>query len=263
MIADFLSTYPYFVESVALLLLAGVTLLLLPRHRSTLLASGLLCLPGAAISSLHVPAYWNPTFTAYWIAGPEDIIWVFSVGITVWFLAALPFARYIETTPLRRSIVPRSLLCYALAGILLAVARIVIPGDDNIMYATLAPMAALAAILAIVRRDFLPLAATGGIGYTLFHFLDVYAFSHIWPQTVTYWTPEAHLPLTIFRVPAMELIWACVFGSLWPLMVAFVCDVRWRPQECAHRPVNSPTSTSQTKSNASERSAARPCPVDP
>lgn len=64
------------------------------------------------------------------------------------------------------------------------------------------------------------------LAYSLFHWLDVAAFFYFWPETRAYWNPAAQIPLSVFGVPAHEVLWALCFGLSWPAMMAFVADVR-------------------------------------
>jgi hypothetical protein len=68
----------------------------------------------------------------------------------------------------------------------------------------------------------------GSISYTLYHGLDVFAFTHVWPETAAYWNRAAQLGPPILRIPAFELLWAFAFGFLWPLMIGYCCEISWR-----------------------------------
>lgn len=221
-----LTVYPYLVESLAILLVAGIGLLILHRQWKLVLLSGLFCIPNAVLSAIHVPWFWNPRVIANCFVIPEDLVWLFAAGMLAWLAASFSFAARLTWRSRPWAMIARYVGCLALESLFLGSALFVCPERVMVMYPTLAAMLLMAAVLACQRRDALPLALAGAFGYTLLHVLDLSAFLCIWPETAAYWNPAAQLPFSVFGIPTFEVIFAMAFGFLWPLVVAFVCDVR-------------------------------------
>ncbi len=227
---EFFTEYHYLAASAVLLLLSVSTIFVLPRHRVSLLLSGLLSMPMALLSCQHIPWYWQPKLTARYITTVEDVLFTTSIGIICWFLAILPFSSRIEISPKTGQLIGR-FSCCTLAGLLVIQFALILAGTLlAVMPATIIAMGVLAVALLAIRIDLLLLAVSGGVGYMLFHFVDMSATIAVWPEVRSYWNPAAQLPFDIFGFPAYEFIWALGFGFVWPLLVGYTCNARWRQE---------------------------------
>jgi hypothetical protein len=222
------NAYPYLTETLVLVAIAAIAVYLQPRHRSFLLIAGLTAIPYVALSYYHIPWFWNPTCVCYCVTCPEDALWVFAAGATACCLSVIPFSERLQAHACSRRVLARYLVLSAVSGLVFLAALRVFPDRTDIMYPTLATMLVMSVVCAALRRDLLPLALAGSISYTLYHGVDVFAFTHVWPKTTAYWNPPAQVPLTILRIPAFELLWALAFGFLWPLMIGYCCQIAWR-----------------------------------
>lgn len=227
-LGDYLMAHPYLAESLVLILMAAVMLCCLPRLRGLLLAAGLMALPFVFLSYYDVPHFWNPACVARYIACPEDVLWGFAAAVTACFWAMAPFAGRLNVRMQRRQMWTRYAGFVAGSGVLFAGALWVFPQPKDIMYAEVLVMGTAGILCAVMRRDLLWLGVVGSVAYTLYHGMDVFAFTHIWPETVAYWEPSAQLPFSIGRIPAFELVWAMVFGFTWPLLMGCCCNLSWK-----------------------------------
>lgn len=236
---SYLMAHPYLVESLVLVVLAVAMLGCLPRLRGLLLAAGLMAVPCVLLSRYHIPHFWNPVCVAYCVACPEDVLWVFAAAVTACSLALAPFAGRLNVRLRRRLMWTRYAGVLAGCGLFFAGSLWALPRPDDIMYATVLAMGATGVGCAVLRRDLIPLGVVGSIAYTFYHGADVFAFTHIWPETAAYWKPAAQLPFSIGRVPGFELIWAMTFGFMWPLVMGYCGDLSWR-QTPASPPLQAP-----------------------
>jgi hypothetical protein len=217
--------FPYLVESLAILVLATVGLVVLPRHRAVILLGGILCTPNAALSLIHVPSFWNPVFFARYGIALDDVVWLLAAGMLTTFFAILPFSRRATANLKVGPIVKRYCVCALLEAVLLALALAACPDSNFVMYPTIGVMLVVSAILLWLRPAAWPFAVAGSLGYGVFHVLDVLLFLRLWPATAQYWNPAAQLPWTAFGAPGFEVVFAGAFGILWPLVLAYVCDL--------------------------------------
>jgi hypothetical protein len=224
----FLQSYPYLIESLALLLLAVAMIASMRKQRAVLLAAGVLCVPHAAFAMLHVPAFWQPDVIFHFLISPEDVVWAFSVGVIACWLAITPFARRLTYDIQWPALVRRYLLIGVVGALGFAVGWQWLSAPRFVMWATLFPAAFVAPLVLFLRPHLWPIAICGAFGFMLFHVADIYAFTHLWTQTRAYYNPIAQLPFDILEVPGFEWLVPLVFGFSWPLAVGYMCDVGWR-----------------------------------
>ena len=187
-----------------------------------------MAVPSVFLSYYHIPHFWNPVSVAYYITCPEDVLWVFAASVTACFWAIAPFARRLKVRVRQQQLWTRYAGFVAGSGVFIVGALWVFPQPRDIMYATVLAMGAVGIVFAVLRRDLLWLGVMGSVFYTLYHGVDVFAFTHIWPETVAYWNPSAQLPFSFGRIPAFELVWAMVFGFTWPLLMGYCCNLSWK-----------------------------------
>ncbi len=225
---NWIDAYPYLSTSLILVSVAAASLLLIPRHRTSLLLSGVLSVPSATASFLFIPEYWEPKVLGHFILSFEDVLFSGAIGTTTWFLAIAPFAKHIRTNITHCRVLLRFGLCYSIGFMSFGVLTLTLPSEFTIMSRMLLSMLAVAAFLLFLRKDMVHLALFGAWGCTVFHGVCMGLVIQIWPDMRGYWNPAAQLPFVVAGIPAFELLWALTYGFTWPLLISFVLDVRWR-----------------------------------
>jgi len=226
---SFFVRYPYLTFSLVLAAQATAALVLAPRSRNRALLSGLLSAPSSLLSFAFVPEYWSPSRVFSFVVGPEDILFSFSTGVLVWFVAERLGARREGFEPLSPSsvgpVVRRHIVwpCLFLA--------IFLPGwaaGARPMDATLAAAAVFVPLLAAWAPGAWRLALAGGAGFAALYGFCCAAAFYIWPHLGGQWSHAALWGLRVGPIPVEELAWAFAFGAVWPwtLAHAFEADGR-------------------------------------
>ena len=225
MIALF-NSYLYLGLSLCLFILGLTFFLFFPKQRRTMLVSAALASPYAFLSLLFVPEYWEPVRIANLTPCLEDILFSFASGALAWPIAMLPIRNRIVldfhiTRVLRRYIVT------TLSGLcLLVLCRTC--GLDIMTSANLS-MAILGILLLLQRVELWPIPITGAIGFGILYALLIGCIFAIWPDFLLQWNTVNLWGIRIVGVPLGEITWSLGYGAVWPLMMAYMFDVKVAP----------------------------------
>ncbi len=220
----FVHTYPYFTASLFLLALFAVAYWRFRSQRHHLLVGGLLSAPSGFCAILFVPEYWDPVQLFRFGAGPEDLIFSFSNGGLIWLVVVAIHSG--------RSLEPRIEPCFLLRRwvvLTLGFSILWIPllavGLDVMRSSILAALLVLAALIR-QRPELLPIASAGaalfGIPYTLLCGL----LFRLFPGFLEQWSHANLSGWFVLGVPLEETAWALAWGATWPVVLAYVLDVR-------------------------------------
>jgi hypothetical protein len=212
------------VFSMVLLMLFATGYIISPKkQRRLLLISALLSTPFSFASVFFVPEYWNPVRIAPFVVGIEDLLFSFSTGGIVWMLATWSLHNYIDTElRLQRTI--KRYFIYIVSGTAVNVMLYIL--GVGVMTATLIGILLVATALFLLRRKFWPLIITGMIGFVIFYFVIIKVIFMLFPAFPPQWTTENLWGFRVWGVPIEEVIWAMVYGAVWPLFMAYVLNVR-------------------------------------
>jgi hypothetical protein len=192
--------------------------------------SALLSAPFAFLSCFFIPSYWEPVrITEFWSTGIEDIIFSFANGGMVWIMATSTIRNRLILNIQTRRLLWRYLVC-TVSGISFGMPLFLL-GFDNPMHITFIGMAAATAVLLWLRKELWPLLVVGALS---FGFLYTVACSITFALALDFirqWNAEALLGFCLLGVPIEEITWSVSFGGLWPLIVAFIFDVRLPVQQ--------------------------------
>lgn len=226
---SFIGSYPHLVSALILLSLAGLAVLFLPAHRKMFTVSGGLAMPMAVYAYQHTPWYWNPKRTCSFVPAPEDLLFMTSWGVLVWFLATSPLRGRVRNELRWQRILLPYLILFILCLPVTEFFNGQVFGHLNVMYAHLLLLTLLGGACLWLRPAVWVLAVSGGglSGLCYLPFLFVYMFC--FPNYLESWNPKAQLQWDVFGLPAFELLWAVVFGASWSLFIAWVCNVRVDP----------------------------------
>ena len=222
----FLKTHPYLVANIPLLVTIVVvgTCARPRRFAQTFVPAGLLCIPSALIAFTFEGDYWAPDRLGGLMIGIEDVIFSFNAGALAWLLAAWPFRRRIRATVEMKAAMTRFASLSLIGGIVIIGSHLW--GNHSMVGFAAASLVVLSVILALGPKRWV-LAVTGGLLFTTAHTLLVRIQFWIWPDYVTFWNREGLLGTSFVGVPLIEPLWALFFGSVWPVIVGFVFDVRF------------------------------------
>lgn len=213
-----LEAYPYLLFSLSLLAIALMTLLLFPRQRRLMLLGGILALPFGALEVLFIPAYWDPQRVTALPFGPEDALFSFSAGLIACQIA-LRFSRHrlvwrFDAWRLARRYMGVTVLF--LVGIVLFS-----QADVTLMTAVLLSMVCVGGFLVAMRGYLWRVPLTGGVGFAVLYFLLLLGAYSLWPHFAAEWSAEGLWGLRVLNVPLEEIVWALLYGSLYPFGMAF------------------------------------------
>jgi len=218
--------YPYLTLSLILAALAVIALAFSNSHRPLVALGGVLMIPFGLFSFEFIPEYWDPQLIAWWgITSPEDLLFSTSTGVLACFIAYLPLGRRLRFDLRWRTVLGRFFFFSALGVGTGYFLDWIIPGLDT-MTGTLACAVLIGAILLIVRRDLWPVAAWGGLGFSVMYALIGLLGAWLFPAFLADWTPTRLINLEYHGLPASELFWAAGNGAVWPLLVAHACGCR-------------------------------------
>lgn len=218
-----LASYPYLGMSLALLLLLLGGLLVRPEARRLALLSGLLQAPLGFLSVFFVPDYWAPARLFAFGAGPEDLLFSFSAGGLVWFIASSSSSHRLEVEIAAGRIL-RRYAAFALPGV--AAGALLWWSGVGPMHATFAVGAVAVAILARRQRWALPLSAAGAVGFALLYAAVLKGAYLLWPAFPEQWSTAGAWGLSVWGLPLEEIVWAAGGGAAWPLFMAELTGAR-------------------------------------
>jgi hypothetical protein len=213
--------YPYLGLSLFLFFIALILMIAFPKRRRLMLFSGLFSLPFSLFSVAFVPEYWNPVRWGGSIVGIEDILFSFSTGCIVWLFACLISRQHFGFNADFKNIMKRYLLVVnggIFCGILLWVSGMLV------MTATIILISAVGLVLWYCYKKWWFFLLSGALGFTLFYVLVMAAVFVVWPHFVFQWSFENLSGLSVFGIPCEEVIWAFVFGAVWPVFFVFITD---------------------------------------
>jgi len=225
---EFISTYPYFVGSAAysaVVVVLALTTLRAAQARLTLW-SGVLGVPTFIYLGYFERVYWHPRRIGGLSLGFEDALLSFMLAATTWYLAALVFGGSLQVEVRYQTALRRAAILSVVGGLLfLPVAE---SGVDP-MTALLLTYLILTPLLWWQNRWAWRLVAIGIPALALTWLAALRFFFWVHPEAVLVWNPQGPWGTLIAGVPRGELVWAAGYGGLWPLVTAYVYDVRWRP----------------------------------
>lgn len=217
---ELLQAYPYLMLSLALLILAGLALWMRPEHRRGMMWSGVLSAPCALYAVFFVPQYWQPRQVFRFMAGPEDLIFSFANGVVVWAMVADGSLR-IRTRPRWAQTTVRGGF---LTGVFLLQWGVFLELGLRLMDAACSSAAVILTLLILRRPSHWRAALRGGAFFSLYYALVLGALALLVPSLFEQWNRAALSGLRLGSIPVEEILWAALFGAVWPCLVAFLTE---------------------------------------
>ena len=221
---EFLSTYTYFTLSLALFGLFLTAYGLLPRQRRLMLLGALVSTPTAFYAVAFVPEYWDPVQLLRFGAGPEDLIFSFSVGGLVWLIVPAAHSGYTMHVNIRPWRMVRACLGLMLVfhGVWLSLWQI----GMGVMSAELVASAVLVVVVVALRPHLWRIVAAGPLLFALPYTVFVSLVLSVRPQFLGQWNLQSLSDLYVLGIPLEETAWALSYGAAWPLSLAYLFDLR-------------------------------------
>ena len=219
--------FPYLTQSSVMFLLAVSLGLWFRRQAALFTLCAALALTNMPLISLHEPAFWRPKLILNWRGfSPEGALWLVATAVTTWVMAAWWWADRL-TWDLRWKPLARRLVVVLVIAAATGTACLRIwPEPADIMLATLVAVGASGATLSLLAPQGLRFAVFGALGYFVYHTLDTAVFTGLCPATRSYWNPAAQLSWQLGSVPGYEVVFAIVFGAVWPVTIAYLADLQ-------------------------------------
>jgi hypothetical protein len=194
------------------------------RQRKPMMLSGLLSIPWSLASISFVPDYWHPERVVTFLTGFEDIIFSFANGGTVWLLSIWIF-RNSFLLNIRTSIILKRYIFCSIFGIVVRFAsrRFGI----GVMASTIIAIVILGVFLIAVQRNVWPLTLTGMSTFTIIYMAVLFTIFTLWPEFIGQWNTENLWGIRIIGIPLEEIVWAAAYGGVWPILMAYVFDLKW------------------------------------
>ena len=215
-----LSEYPYLVGSLVLLTLSVMGLICRPKQRKTILASGLLSLPGCLTTFLFVPAYWNPVRLFNASLGIEDILFSFSTGMIAWTIGSLLIRKPLVPTMGMRMLV-RYAKVVAMGAALVALMQMT---TISIMTQALIGIVCIGVFLLWNRFWVLPAALWTGLVFALLYTGFMAVMLLPFPDLLSQWTHAELYGIYVIGIPLEEILWSLVYGACWVITIAYLFD---------------------------------------
>lgn len=223
--------YPYLVGCLLGLALYGVAAGLTPGQRKLSLLSGLVAVPCALSGVWMVPDYWAPKRVAVLLVGPEDVLFMFTVGGLAWLGTAA------GTAPRVPAVDPRLLLRRLLGayGFVALIGVGLLTLGLATMDAALGAVAAWVAYLLWRYPGHVPRALMTAARCTSAYGAFLLACALLWPEIQTYWNWEHAWGPRFAIFPVEEIAWAALFFPAWGLTMAHALDARFGLRQPAPR----------------------------
>jgi hypothetical protein len=122
-----------------------------------------------------------------------------------------------------------------LASMLVVIGIIYLNGERT-MSGPLLAMLAWGGLLLLIYRPLWSIAVSGALISTGLYTAFFKLVTVIWPDFTSLWTAENLMGMSLWSIPLEEVLWACLYGAVWPVTVAYILDARKAPVVAAgHR----------------------------
>jgi hypothetical protein len=223
---DTINSYSYLRATLLATAILSAVAYNLRNQRKIAFFSGFLHAPSGIFAFTFVE-YWTPERLGGRAVGIEDILFNYASGISVWLLVApWPFAQKLRVDWNFKVIMRRvALFATSVPLVYFFLWRL----GMNPMTALMSTFALCGCFVLLRRPHIWLLAVPAAISYPVLHgFATAFAFE-FWPDLPTTWNSDNLWGMPIlFGAPLGELAWAAVYGSSWPLIVAFLLDAQPR-----------------------------------
>jgi len=156
--------------------------------------------------------------------GIEDIIFSFATGGIVWIIVSFSVGRNFSYNIAISTVIKRYLILGALGISLIFI--LFRSTKWGVMTEALVGIIIIGLIL-LVRFRFKSwrIAVAGSLLFTLYYSLITGFFLKLFPHSELYWNNNNFWGISVFNVPLGEIVWAFVYGAVWPLAMAYVFDL--------------------------------------
>lgn len=224
--AAFFGSNAYLFMSLVVLVIFIIAYLLSPgNQRRPMMLSGLLSAPWSLTSILFVPDYWHPERVLTFLTGIEDIVFSFANGGIIWLLSIWVVRDAFLLNLRIETILKRYIICSIFGVVIGSVFK---RGGLGVMTSAIIGTIALGCILLVVHRRIWPITLIGMITFTAMYTVVFFITFAIWPEFIGQWNTGNLWGISVIGIPLEEIVWAAAFGGVWPTLMAYVFDIKWR-----------------------------------
>jgi hypothetical protein len=219
-----INQYTYLFFSIVLIILLCFGLLIFKtKHWKYIILSGLLSIPTSLSSIVFVPDYWDPDRIINLAVGPEDFLFSFATGCIMWFLIMKLLPKNFSLDLKKRRVINRYLKVL-ISGCLLFLVLLLC--KINIMGSALLAALLIGCWILFQNRSYVKISFLGFLSFFIFYLLFIKSFFLIFPAFLEQWNHDYLLGIFVWGIPVEELAWAAATGAVWPLIIAFLFDLR-------------------------------------
>ncbi len=222
--STFIEDYPYlYSQFIGLMVYLGLYLVF-PKQRRIMILSSLLAAPTAILALVTNPFYWRPKLIVPMPVGIEDIIFDFINGGTVW-MASAGILTWIKPQIVHPVFSARRAILSCVFGIT-ASGVLFLVGFRSIDAPFIAMIVWLILMICIRKENWL-LVCIGAPAFTILYIFVFKTVMVFWPQFLSVWKGGGIWGWYFWEIPLGEIVWAALFGAVWPITIAYIFDMRF------------------------------------
>lgn len=217
------SHYPYLGACFVGLPIWAFVIITTGDRRGFALLVGLVLVPLSPLAIFHEDAFWAPKRLLSTSFGVEDALYLFLTGSFVIAVAMRhPSYPILKTDRFPRAIVRMAMIGVAAAMLWWLISAI--PADPF----TAAILTGLTTVgsLACCRPTAMIPSLVAGLGYCLYHSVNVWVALALWPDFLLAWSPQSPWSMPVFTIPLGEIAFAAIFGTGHAMVIAVAFDPR-------------------------------------
>ncbi len=192
--------------------------------------SSLMAAPATMFAIVVNPGYWNPRLILPLPIGIEDILFNLTNGGMVWMCAA-GFLSWVRPQKAQPVFSVRRALSTLAFGITASIVLFLAGFRNNAV--PFMVMASWIVLLFCLRKENWILACFGATIFTVLYLALFKAVMAIWPHYLSVFNVTGLWGKQVWQIPLGEIAWAALYGAAWPMMIAYIFDIRFdQPGRC-------------------------------
>lgn len=218
-----LSEYPYLIYGMLSLGIVSLLYLFFPASRKFMLISGAALIPSGFSAGLFEESYWSPKRLFDLPCGIEDVLFCFTGGAMIAFLATVIFKININPYADKKVFFKRFLLFLTTSFLAFCVFR---GFGTDVMTSTISVQVIVALTGFFVSKPAFTISLINAFIYTLYYSITLKLYFLLFPSFVNAWNGYALWKANIAELPAEELAWTFSFSVAWMLVMIYTLQIK-------------------------------------